>query len=362
MNKYLKYTLKGLAIFAGILVIVYSAAYIYISANKKDIINQVKELVADKLNGEVQIGDINLGFLAQFPSISVELENVSISDTLFNVHKHPFFKAENVYASISVINVIRKQNPLNGIRIDKGQIYIYTDTSGYTNSYLLSPKSEAKKANKPSSGSVELEDVRLKEMRVVLDNRKKKKLYDFDITKFNCKISNIDSIIRLKTVNDILIHSFAFNTDRGSFVKETRLDGDFIVNYNKTKKQLSFKDIDVNLKEHPFVLTGAFSFTDTPAFALKVATKNIVYGLGKSLLPRKIDSVLSIVKLEKPIDEVTANISGGLKGGDPLVKISWKISDNNVQSPFANFTNCSFTGGFTNELVIGLPEKIQIRD
>jgi uncharacterized protein involved in outer membrane biogenesis len=271
LKKYLKYTLKGLAVFAAVLLLVYLAAYIYIVANKKEIINQIKDQVADKLNGEVHIGDINLGFLAQFPSISVELNNLSISDTLFSQHKHPFFRANKVFASISIISVLKKQDPLNGIRVDNGQVYIFTDSSGYTNSYLLSPKSQAKKVNRASQVKTEIEDVRLNNVRLILDDRQKKKLYDFEVYKFNCKINTKDSSIRFKTKNNILIHSLSFNTNRGSFVKESRFEGNFTVRFYKQNRQLSFEAIKVNIKGHPFLLTGAFNFTEAPTFALQVS-------------------------------------------------------------------------------------------
>ncbi len=40
-----------------------------------------------------------------------------------------------------------------------------------------------------------------------------------------------------------------------------------------------------------------------------------------------------------------------------MANISWKVSGNNIQSPFASFTDCSLTGSFTNELIVGLPRK-----
>ncbi|MDB5247719.1 MAG: AsmA family protein [Segetibacter sp.] len=356
MNKYLKYTLRGLGIFAAILVIVYTVAYIYVLANKQKIITQIKEQVSDKLNGEVQIGNIDLGFLANFPSIGVELEKVSIRDTLFNLHKHPFFQAEKVNASISFINLLTKKNPLNGIRIDNGQVYIYTDTSGYTNSYLLSPKSKPDTAKKTKSGEVEIEEIKLRNVRLVLDDRKKLKLYDFAVTRFNATIKDQDSILQVKTKNDILVHNLAFITRNGSFLRETHFEGDFKIFFNKVSKQLKFDDIDITLKDHPFVLSGIFNFNATPSFALKVVTKDIDYNFGRSLLTEKISRNLNKIKVEKPIDEVFVDISGPLKG-DPLVNVKWKVSNNNVQSPFAALNDCSFTGGYTNELVVGLPRK-----
>lgn len=357
LNKLLKYCLKGLAIFVGVLVLVYVIAYVYISANKKKIISQIKEQVADKLNGEVQIGNISLGFLAQFPTISVELEKVSIKDTLFNRHKHPFFEADKVFASISALKLIKRDNPLNGITIENGHLYIYTDSLGYTNSYLLTPKDEINKAKTTSAAKTEIKSLKLLNVRATLDDRKKKKLYDFSINKFIGRISNTDSTLTLKTRNDILIHSLSFNTAFGSFVRETPFLGDFKVEINKSSKQLNFNDIGIRLKNHPYTLSGTFSFTKTPTFALKIATKNINYEEAKTLLTPKIATSLSLVKVEKPVNEVNADISGLLNSGDPLVLIKWKVEDNDMGSPLANFTKCSFNGSFTNELIPGLPRK-----
>lgn len=357
MRKFLRYTLKGLAIFFGVLVLVYLVAYIYVVAKKQEIISQIKEQVAEKLNGEIQIGNISLGFLASFPGISVELEKVSVRDTLYNQHKHPFFEAEKVYASISIVNVIERNNPLNGIQVENGQLYIYTDTSGYTNSYLLSPKSTPNKVKKSSAAKTEIESIKLKNVRLVLDDRRKKKLYDFAVNVFRGKIRNTDSTLTLKTTNNILIHNFAFNTDQGSFVHETPLEGNFTVQLNKNRKQLNFENIQLRLKGHPYTLSGTFSFTQAPVFALKVSTKDVIYDEAKSLLNPKIQKSLSLVKIEKPVSEVNADISGALNGGDPLVNIKWKVENNSIASPFASFTECSLDGSFTNELIAGLPRK-----
>ncbi|MEJ7683878.1 MAG: AsmA family protein [Segetibacter sp.] len=172
MKKYLRYSLKGLAIFAGVLLIVYIAAYAYVASNKKSIILQIKGQVADKLNGEVQIGNISLGFLSTFPNISVLLEKVLIKDTLFSQHQHPFFRSEKVYINLSITGIIRKNNPVNGIRIENGQLYVYKDTSGYTNAYLFSPKGDTQAATK-TSAKIEIDNIKLREVRLILDDQKK---------------------------------------------------------------------------------------------------------------------------------------------------------------------------------------------
>src|SRR4051794_33829543 len=154
--------------------LLYTAAYIYVVANKKKIIGQIRQEVAAKLNGQVSIGNIDLGFFSNFPGIAVELENVVITDTLFNKHKHPFFQAGQVKAGISVINLIKKTNPLTGITIEDGELYIYTDTLGYTNSYLLSPKNTRPKPKGPPAKN-EIEKIKFRNVRLVLDDQLKQK-------------------------------------------------------------------------------------------------------------------------------------------------------------------------------------------
>lgn len=357
MRKYIKYTVKGLAILVGVLVLIYIAIYAYVAANKKSIIQQIKEQADDKLNGDIQINDIGLTFLNTFPRISVELENISIKDTLFSQHHHPFFAAKKVYVNLSLTGIIQKTNPISGVRIDNGQVYIYTDTSGYTNAYLLSPKSDKKTPQKNAAGNPVIDIIKLREVRLILNNQLKRKLYDFDVTKFNCVVTTEDSTLRFKTKNNILIHNLAFNTKNGSFLKEARFEGGFNVFFNKTRKQLSFDDLDVTIKDHPFNLSGVFNFTKSPSFSFKAATKKIDYNFARSLLTEKNSKALSVVKLGKPIDEISAEISGPMNGGNPLVHALWKCNKTDIQSSYANFTNSSFNGSYTNELVAGLPRK-----
>lgn len=357
MKKYLQYAVKGVAILVGALLFVYISAYTYIAFNKNKIIKQVKEQAADRLNGDLQIGDISLGFLSTFPHISVLLENVSVKDTLFSQHHHIFFEGKKIYLGLSIINIIQKNNPVNGILVENGQLYVYTDTSGYTNAYLFSPKKDLKPVTKKSPVKIDIKTIRLRNVRLILNDQKKFKLYDFDVAKFNADIKTTDSVIRLKTQNNILIHSLAFNTANGSFAKEAKFEGDCNVFFNKIQKQLRYNDLTIKIKGHPFTVSGVFNFTDAPTFSFKAASKNIDYNFARNLLTEKNAKALSVVKLEKPIDEVTAEISGPLSGGDPLVNAAWKCSGNNVHSLYGNFSNCTFSGTYTNELVAGQPRK-----
>ena len=129
----------------GIFVILGTVVVVYVSAHKQELIGRVKKEVSEKLNGNVQIGNIDMSFTKNFPSVSILFENVLITDTMFAVHHQAFLKAEKVYGIIGVGNALMQNNPLSGLRIDNGEIHVFTDTAGYTNAYLFSPRKKDKR-------------------------------------------------------------------------------------------------------------------------------------------------------------------------------------------------------------------------
>ena len=357
-NKYWRYSLKGLTILLSVLVILYLIGFTYVSINKKKIIKQVTDEVSKKISGHVTIGDVELSFLTHFPKVSVALHNVLITDTLFAQHHHAFFSGEDVYVNVSVINMMMKKSSINGFRIDKGSFYLYTDTSGYTNKYLFNPKKDSSVSNGNNSGRNELKNIVLNQVRITDDDKQKNKLFDIQVNDLDLDLEDKDSGVFLFSAKaDLIVHSLAFNIERGSFIKEKTLAGKFDLRYDKKIKQIQLDSIDIKLGGQLFNITARFDMAgDNRQFSFRTFTKNITYQFARSLLTHKIDSALNIAEVEKPLD-VAASLSGPLKGGDPLVLINFTTKNTHLKTPFVNFDNATFKGFFTNEVVPGLPRK-----
>lgn len=349
MKKIIKHTLKGIFILFTILSVLYASICIYLSYHKSAIVENVKQQVAENLNGNIAIGNLELSFIDHFPAIAVLVENITIQDSQFTLHKHEFFTAKKIYATISIFKIIEKQNPVSSIEIDSSSLYVFTDTLGYTNSYLFKPK----KTNNTNSVTTKfnIEKIVLKNVRLVIDDKLKNKLFDVDIQKMKCKIENDNAIMFIDSDNQILIHDLAFNLQVGSYLHEKLLSGAFQIKYNTKKELLDFKGQKINIQYHPFNIAGSFSFLQNPSYTLLVSTKNIDYDFAKNLLTKKLSNTLSIVKMTKPLTSISSNISGSLVGGEPAIHIKWMSSSNNsLTTPFADFTNCIFSGSFNNQI------------
>ncbi len=362
MNKYLRYALKGFGFFILFLLLVYVAVYVYVSINKKSIITQVTSEISEKISGEVTIGNVELSLLSQFPNISVLVEKVSIKDSMFATHKHPFLEVDKAYVNLNLKRLISRQPPLSGLKLENGNIYLYTDTSGYSNGYLFKQKNDPASvaASTKQNRNNELKNIKLQDIRIVIEDLKKEKLHDLTVNNLKAEVNENNDQLSFKIKEDILVNSLAFNLPAGSFAKGRAVKGDYVIHYNKKTKQLQFNDVEINIGGQPFSFRDA-SFDlegPSPQFKLKIEAVDVDYAFARSLLTKKIDKALSIVniKLDKPLT-VNVSLDGPLRGGDPLIDIYWTIKNSQLATPFFDFDNASFKGHYTNEVVKGLPRK-----
>ena len=358
MTRFLKYALRALAILLGILFLLYIIVFIYVSVNKKSIIKEVTDEIGKKINGNISIGDVELSFFRSFPKVSVLLHKVLVTDTMFAQHHHPFFKADEVFAQLSIMKLIEKESAVNGIKVERASFYLFTDSGGYTNAYLLKPKSNSSGTdNKTTQQKIQLKTVELKDVRITIDDRMKEKLYDGVVNILRAKLDDQENSILFSTKADIQVNSLAFKLSNGSFIKEKKFEGDFDFRLDKKLQQLQFDSIDIKLAAQPFNITGRFDLVKPdPQFSLRVHTRQILYNFGKSLLPAKIDTALSIVSLDKKLD-ADADIKGPLNGGDPLIVVNWIVNHSQLTTPFLNFDDASFIGYYIDEVVAGQPRR-----
>ena len=355
MKKILPILLKVTSVVILLIIILYVGAFLYVKANKAKIINQITGNVSKKLNGKLTIGDADVSLFKNFPRIAVVLNDISLTDSMYDRHHHAFFASKDAYVNLNIFKLITKEDALTGLVLRNANIYFYTDTSGYSNTYLLKSKKDSAGGPKKTSKDIAIKNILLQNVRFILDDRKREKLHDFDVKKIALKLNDDDSILNINTDADLFINSMAFNIPRGTFLKGASFSGDFNLKYGKISQVLSFDSIDINIAGKPFNLSGRFDLGDkNPAFSLDVYASKILYEEAKKLLPARIATSLSMVSLNKPISAF-AKLSGPLQGGEPYIYAEWKVDNTDMVTPFIDFEDASFTGYFSNEVVIGQP-------
>lgn len=357
MKPLLKKILKSLGIISGIFLLLYFILLIYVSYNKKSIIEKATADISEKMEGKVTVGDVDISLFGTFPYASVLLKNVEITDTMYAQHRHPFLKAEKLYARLSISHLFKKQFVVNGLKAKNARMYIFTDSTGYSNLYLVNKKNKTT-SNDEAAHTNPFKSVELENVHLIMDDRLKEKLYDVAVRDLTLKINkagNAQSVIKTKA--NVLINSLTFNLAAGSFVKGQTFEGKFNLIFDAKKERLKFDSIDVTISNHPFNLSGTFDLKGpNPQFHLRGHTKQISYDFARSLLPPKIAKSLSIAGIDQKAD-ADVFMNGPLKGGDPLIHAYWSVKGAHLNTPFFDFDNANFKGFYTDEVTPGLPRR-----
>lgn len=333
----------------AIFITIWALLWGYVIINKKSLIAKVNTELTSKVKGEIQIGDIEPSLLSTFPNVSIRLSDVYVRDTMWKQHHHDLLKAERVFIRLKLFSLFSGSPEISKVIVEKGAVFIFSDTLGYSNEYMFQSRQTGESSNTANQSPVP--DIDLNNVHLVVDLKDRDKLFDFEIDKLKCDIKTTGNLLNLDVKTKMLAHSLAFNTGKGGFVKERPIEGKFRLHFDRMQKKLTFKNVRLQIDDHPFDLTGMFDFSGVPPlYYLAIKTKNVIYKRAALLLSDNISRRLDSFNIEKPI-EVTAIIDGStLPNKMPLINIEAKIEHNNLSAPIGNFTDASLVGKFTNRI------------
>lgn len=350
MRRKLRSLFTGLVITMGILLVFWFVLAWYIQSHKKELLQSITHQLNRNIQGSLLVEDMEPSFLVTVPYFSVRLKNVSLRDSMWQYHHHDLITAGKIYVQLNPLSLFSGRPRIHEVDISNGTIYLFTDSTGYTNSYLLQRKDTTEIKSKKQAVFNKLV---MENMNVVYEDKIKHKLFHFDIGKLSGKITYYPTGWLLKSEIKTRILSLAFNTRRGSFLKDKSLIGDIDVKYDYNTRTLEVPEQPLYINNHLYQAKINLFFTDTPHYEVDVSTKQIELKEAASLTPPGISHHFDSFDLARPAD-VTAIIKGRMLYKDtPFVQVGWHIINNTLHTPIGSIDRCSLDGMFTNEYMPG---------
>ncbi|MBT9485538.1 AsmA-like C-terminal region-containing protein [Sediminibacterium sp.] len=342
MKRFLKWLLYGVSSIMILILLLFFVASIYVQQNKKKLIEDARKSIEVKYNSLVSINDIQLSLFEQFPNLSIQLKDVDVKGPKYNLHHQKLFLAKNISIRIKTWPLVLGRVVFNKTKLTNGQLFIYTDKDGKRNI------DEVKAKQNKSSNSFP-EKIELNNFTIRIKDDQKLKDFHFLIHSLNIKTNETKSKILFNVKNKIAIKALIFNHQKGSFLRDQLLEGDYIVDYNKIEKIISVNKIDITISKIPFEITGQFDLKKNGLFYLNIITNNIPFQSAKSILTNNINRVLKEITITKPIN-INAIIKGPLSGGEPTVIANWKVTNTNIGNSQIQFTSANIAGTFNNQV------------
>lgn len=350
MPRWLRITVRILIGFTGLIVLLWLGLATYINTHKQDILQDITRRLSEKTGGKLTIRNMKPSLWKSFPNISLVLEGITLRDSLYEQHHHSLLEARELFVRLNTFELLSKKIEIRKLTVSHGSIYFYTDSSGYSNTYLLSKKDSTGKGRKETVfASFGLEDIRL-----VFVHKIKQKLFHIHIRQLDGSTELANNAWQLHIKTKAFVHQFCFNTTRGSYLKNKDLDIDIGLTYDPQKKVLLIPDQELKIGGEPILMNAAFDFGEQPSrFAIGLQSTSIPYKTAVSWVSQNIARKLDSFDFKKPV-AVNVQVNGVMQFRNiPAIKVTYIIDDNTLLTKAGNINNVSFKGVYFNETVPG---------
>ena len=331
-----------------LLLLIYLGLIGYALLNKATLLEKAKTALQDRIGGDVHIGKLDLSFFRHFPNITVRLSDVYLRDSAWSQHHHDLLKVADAYVSCNLFkSLFTGRVQIGRMDLEHGQVYFYTDSTGYSNTYMLKSKKPPREGDKTANPP----DIGLTDIRWVNEKQDKHKIFDLDIRQLFCHIGQDNRMLKLNiSTRGILVNSFAFNTDKGSFIKGKKLSGNFLIDYNTASKIIQFNGAQVAIDDHPFVFSGRFFPSVNPdPFFIRIETGKILFRQATALLTPNLQQKLDVYDIDKPVSIQAQLDAGSADDNTPQIQVRVNLDGGSVLTPTGRFTGVSFKGSFIND-------------
>lgn len=336
----------------AIILLLFVGIRIYFEKNKEHIMIEINQKINENISGHASIGDVGYKFLIGFPSFTVVLNEVELQDSLYTIHKRSVLKAKEIEVRLNVFGLIHKKVEIDKIVLIDTKIDLYKDKNGVSNSNILKPKP---KTNQPKSNAdTEIDEVAFKNVIFISENAQRNKLFHFEVSSLKSRIDYSDEGWKTDLYLDVLAKSMAFNTLRGSFIKDKKIKGKLELEFSKEKNKIDVLTEALGIGDDDFDIKASFGLEkEHPMMDIDITTK-ILWLNAARLLDNHLFGILNHFDLKKPL-EANCRIKGDMNAeGDPEIVVVGKIKDNILVSTEGETTDCSFVGKYTNNFKNGL--------
>lgn len=346
--RWLRITLRILLSLIVILVLLYTGFAWYLHTHKKEVLKSVTESLNDNISGTLSITDMETSLLQGFPRIGLTLKNVTLRDSLYPTHKRTLLTAGEMEVAVNTFALLRGAVEIKKIAISNAAIDLFTNAEGYSNANVFRKKKTTDKKGSSGGGFPELKKLTLDNVTFTADNKKTNKLYRF-------KINSLAAALDYKSYGweagvslDGMAKSMAFNTGRGSFIKDKSLEGTFDITYNEDEGFVKFRKRQLSIGGEDFIIGANLGVGESSKFSISIQNKEILWKNAANLLSPNITTKLMMFDIAKPI-AVGCDIVGDFNDkGDPLIQVNAIVKDNVLTTPGGDVENCNFFGVFTN--------------
>ncbi|HEY5918612.1 MAG TPA: AsmA-like C-terminal region-containing protein, partial [Chryseolinea sp.] len=187
----------------------------------------------------------------------------------------------------------------------------------------------------------------------------KGKTFAVNLQRTSNSIISRDSSTVISIAGRMTFDRLMLNSAKGSFLKDKSVIASLNLELDASQKNILVRPSILKFEKSTVRLSGLFTLAQPGQFQLHIASDELDYKEGLSILNDSLVKKLEKYQVEKPI-EIEVNLKGALEPGvKPAVDLTFAFSDSKVTMPILNMENMTMRGSFINHVDRTLPNDAQ---
>lgn len=305
------------------------------------------EQINRKLDTPVEVKEIDLTLIDQFPMASLRFSNVFIADKLSESKKDTMLSVEYLYLNLNFMDLIGGRYEIKKIKASNTVAKLKINKKGVNNYSIFKTDTSAKK----SQFTFDLEKVFFDGIDFRFDNKILNQVIDLASEEIYFKGAFSNVKYDLKANGELFARKFM--TDSVTYVenKNATLDLDLVI--DSRKHSYTINKGDLTIEDLSFGIKGDYVSEEdkNPTIDLNIRGKNIDFLSIFSVFPPRFLTTLKNYKT-KGILTFNANLNGEIKKNDiPKITATFNLEQGALTEKEKNIslTNLSFDGEFSNK-------------
>lgn len=343
----------------GIIVLIL-IGYAVIVSYKKEILAELNQEISRSVNGQVQIGDLNITLLHDFPNLSLSLKNVYLRGPGYDQYKQDFLTAEVIDLNVRPFKLLLKEVSIKSIDVLNGQVSIFRTKDNYINLDIFqkrdSVSTDTTEVSSAQSLSVSFDKINFKNVYVAYYDSLKGKSFAATFDKVENAVVSTDSSLQCNVRGDIKFEGLMFNSAKGTFLENKSTKANWNLEFIQASKKLIIETSTLKLDKSTINLSGVLQFfLPGGNFSIRIQSNKLDYPEGLTVVNEQLRKSLSKFTISKPVI-IDVHLKGELgPGGTPDVDVSFALKKTDVAWNKLDLHNATLNGFFTNHKDENLP-------
>lgn len=269
------------------------AAIFTVYKNQKGITQNVIASLNKNFVGELSVKDSHIAPFANFPYISIDLENVVFfGDKVSN--NDTIYYAEDVYVGFRIWDILRGNNIISSIKISKADLNIVRFPDGKIN--LLTAKGMEDNGEEEADLQLDLASIILSDVEVKYEDLEHLNTYYFHIGLAESAFKIENDHLHARLLSKLI---FDFEVDgKATFFSNKHLDLDIALDFDQNQDLLTLERSKLAVEGALLNLTGSIDFDEMLIMDLKIDGEKPDFNLIAAFLPQETGEYLRKYKNE----------------------------------------------------------------